>query len=652
MKKLIRQRISIAIVVLLVAVSIAASSVCGAAAVTYDLNPGTMGLEVDGTGRIWVSQYNADLVMGFLEGSVLASQNVLVVPKCENPREVNLGALGTKGYAASWDRYHDGNVVVFDIANGDIDAVLTEGPSSDCHFNVGLAPDESWLYFGNYYGGSVTKLSLPDGAHVATTSVGSWVAMVCPTPDGTHLYVIHNHASGAGNGLRVIDTATDPPVFNMTLPNAAHDMEFTPDGDRLYMTAPGSSPSPSGTPYVYVLDTSVPWAPVIADTIDVGCAPHTIALCDSVASVGLLDGRVCFVNIRCEDHNVIGYEQVAEPTVTEATIHGGDIHDGKAYFAGFTEGSSVHIVDLPPCGIVMPHEEDFEVDPEWLTNNPDRFFVNAGTLVGIGVTDANEYYTTPVSAHPSGMLLEWDSFLVSSDWSGALGFGLYDCSRNVDPLEADQLLRVAYGHNDGGYMVLLHAEDAAGNVGGVEMDVDLRGKWVHNVLTYDANAQVVAYSVAEDGLTLASAELPGIEGFTDVLCQLGFSLVHDCAVGGQTTVVRVDNVVYREWGSWASGVDDPVEESSYGGIGNYPNPFNPSTEIAFAIPVSGSATVLVHDAAGRLVRELVNAELEAGTHRVVWDGTDADGKSVASGVYFYSVRAPQVEERRKMVMLK
>ena len=344
----------IATLVLLVVglVSFAAESVAS----DYVLNPGTTDVEVDPTGRVWVSQYHADCLWGFLEGSALASQNVLVVPKCESPRTVTLGPLGAKGYAASWDRYNDGDVVVFDITTGDVNAVLTEGPN-DCHYNVAVAPDESWLYFANYYGGSVTKLSLPGGAHVATTSIGSWPVTIRATPDGSHLYVIYNHASGAGTGLRVIETATDTPVFTMTLPSAAHDMEFTPDGAHLYMTAPGSLPNPSGTPHVYVLDTSVPWAPVIADTIDVGHAPHTVALCDSVAAFGLLDGRVCFVDIRSEDYNVIGYEQVAEPTVLEATIHGGDIHGGKAYFAGFTEGSVVHIVDLP--ALTTPVEASF-----------------------------------------------------------------------------------------------------------------------------------------------------------------------------------------------------------------------------------------------------------------------------------------------------
>jgi DNA-binding beta-propeller fold protein YncE len=648
MRKLTRQRKSSAIAVLVVAVSIVASSVCGASVVTYDLNPGTMGLEVGATGRIWVSQYNADCVMGFERSSDLTNQNVLVVPRCENPRAVNLGPLGTKGYTASWDRYNDGNVVVFDVATGEIDAVLTEGPSDDCHFNVGLAPDESWLYFANYYGGSVTKLSLPGGAHVATIPVGSWPAEVRSTPDGTYLYANYGHASGAGTGLRVIDTAMDAAVFDTTLSYATHDMEFSPDGNRLYMTAPGSPPGPGGTPYVLVLNTSDPPHPTEIDVVDVGSVPYTIAVCDSVAAVSLLDGRICFINIRCDDNTVIGYEQVAGPAGTEPTIGYGDIHDGKAYFAAYA-GSAVYIVDLPPCGVVVPYVETFDPDPEWATNNASRFYVDGGVLYGTGVTDSYEYCTTPLSSHPESFVLEWDSYLESSDWSSGLAFGLYGCERWLVP-ETNQALFAHYGHHDGGYFFSLHACDATGYEPPRDLvEIDLRGFWVHNMLSYDG-AGTARFFVSEDGTVLGSAEISGLAGFDEGLRQLGMSIVHDCAVSGQSTSVRVDNVSFTGW-AWTSVQDDewvlsgPVSQ-------NYPNPFNPETEIAFMLPVSGDATVSVHDAAGRLVRVLVDAELEAGTHRVVWDGTDADGRSVASGVYFYSVRAPQVEERRKMVMVK
>ena len=66
--------------------------------------------------------------------------------------------------------------------------------------------------------------------------------------------------------------------------------------------------------------------------------------------------------------------------------------------------------------------------------------------------------------------------------------------------------------------------------------------------------------------------------------------------------------------------------------GNYPNPFNPTTELQFAIPENGHVTVRIYDATGRLVSTLQEGELNAGTHQLTWD---AGGNS--SGMYIYEV---------------
>lgn len=68
-----------------------------------------------------------------------------------------------------------------------------------------------------------------------------------------------------------------------------------------------------------------------------------------------------------------------------------------------------------------------------------------------------------------------------------------------------------------------------------------------------------------------------------------------------------------------------------------PNPFNPRTTVAFALPHDGRVTVRVHDMRGRTVRTLVDASLEAGRHEAVWDGRDDHGAGAATGVYLVRV---------------
>jgi len=88
---------------------------------------------------------------------------------------------------------------------------------------------------------------------------------------------------------------------------------------------------------------------------------------------------------------------------------------------------------------------------------------------------------------------------------------------------------------------------------------------------------------------------------------------------------------------------------------NSPNPFNPATTISYSVPERNSAVHVrldVYDIRGRLVRTLVNEAREAGTYHLLWDGTDSNGRHLASGVYLYRIKAGQFVKTRKMVLLK
>lgn len=84
----------------------------------------------------------------------------------------------------------------------------------------------------------------------------------------------------------------------------------------------------------------------------------------------------------------------------------------------------------------------------------------------------------------------------------------------------------------------------------------------------------------------------------------------------------------------------------------YPNPFNPSTSIDFRVAQSGQVRLSIHDAAGRLVRILVETNMTAGEYTVRWNGVDSAGRRAPSGLYFYRLAAGGYVETRKMVMLK
>lgn len=85
---------------------------------------------------------------------------------------------------------------------------------------------------------------------------------------------------------------------------------------------------------------------------------------------------------------------------------------------------------------------------------------------------------------------------------------------------------------------------------------------------------------------------------------------------------------------------------------NYPNPFNPTTTISFTLASRGRVDLTVFNALGQQVVRLVDDDLDAGSHQVIWDGNSEGGTQVASGVYFYRLRDAVHSESRKMVLLK
>jgi hypothetical protein len=85
---------------------------------------------------------------------------------------------------------------------------------------------------------------------------------------------------------------------------------------------------------------------------------------------------------------------------------------------------------------------------------------------------------------------------------------------------------------------------------------------------------------------------------------------------------------------------------------NYPNPFNATTVIEYAVPTGAPVTISVINILGQSVTELVNREQDAGTYSVTWDGNDSHGRPVASGVYFYHLESGTTFLTRKMLLLK
>ena len=107
--------------------------------------------------------------------------------------------------------------------------------------------------------------------------------------------------------------------------------------------------------------------------------------------------------------------------------------------------------------------------------------------------------------------------------------------------------------------------------------------------------------------------------------------------------------------SGSTSVNEVITPSGFTLKQNYPNPFNPATTISYALPVRSNVTLKIYDALGREIATLVDQEISAGEHQVLFDA-----KNLVSGVYFYRLQISQISrgqsgvfsETKKLVLLR
>lgn len=110
--------------------------------------------------------------------------------------------------------------------------------------------------------------------------------------------------------------------------------------------------------------------------------------------------------------------------------------------------------------------------------------------------------------------------------------------------------------------------------------------------------------------------------------------------------------LYDPTGAGVSGDNELPRATKPALAGNYPNPFNPVTNIRFVLPAETRATLRIYDITGRLVKTLVDETMPAGEHSAVWRGRNGSGGSVSSGVYMFELRAGETCETGRMLLLK
>jgi hypothetical protein len=160
-----------------------------------------------------------------------------------------------------------------------------------------------------------------------------------------------------------------------------------------------------------------------------------------------------------------------------------------------------------------------------------------------------------------------------------------------------------------------------------------------------ATRNLTEYKIYRDGVEIGTttalfyADLNVVSGVYDY---------HATAVYSDTYESDPSNVVQVTHTS----APTPVVPTVTALDGNYPNPFNPTTDVKFSLSEPGAVRIDVFNIKGEKVRTLVDGEMEAAFHTVTWNGVDDSGRNVGSGVYFYKMRAGKYTSTKKMILMK
>ncbi len=134
-----------------------------------------------------------------------------------------------------------------------------------------------------------------------------------------------------------------------------------------------------------------------------------------------------------------------------------------------------------------------------------------------------------------------------------------------------------------------------------------------------------------------------ISAWQDVNIRLGI-----VCVSTNQFIFAVDDI--RVLGSVSNS--DPTLPLQNQLLGNFPNPFNPSTTISFELAAPNRTSLRIYNLKGQLVTTLLEDDLSPGSYSIPWNGLDQRGSTVAGGVYLYRLEAGDASFSRKMLMLK
>jgi hypothetical protein len=296
----------------------------------------------------------------------------------------------------------------------------------------------------------------------------------------------------------------------------------------------------------------------------------------------------------------------------------------------------------------------------------DTAYVNVKSAV-LGDASLNGY----VSAYDASLVLQHVAGIITMTGDSLT---LADATQNgtVSALDASYILQKVAG-NDSLFKGLAKALFSTGEIGWeVKATVNQEVVTVPIVLTSAKNVYAVEYRAEVDPFTVeianVAANLPkgwqmakNIKDGVLTVAMAGITPLTDAQIASiELRILNKDAAVMM---TGSATVNENAGKSleklvirqipaEFKLSRNYPNPFNPTTNISFQLPENSKVTIAVYDILGNRVRTLVNENKAAGYYTVQWNGLNDNGMSLSSGTYFYQIQAGQYISTKKMLLIK
>lgn len=178
------------------------------------------------------------------------------------------------------------------------------------------------------------------------------------------------------------------------------------------------------------------------------------------------------------------------------------------------------------------------------------------------------------------------------------------------------------------------------------------GEWTHIVCLYDEDNSTI--QLYKNGVLADSTNEGNIGDITQYGFKLGARYTNANFYNGSIDDIKVFDIILsenmiRELYDEVVKVEKVGDEltSGYNLLQNYPNPYNPETEIVYSIPTNNRVIIKVFDLLGNEIRILENEDRNAGTYKVKFDGSN-----LSSGIYLYRISAGSFSQTKKMILLK